>query len=93
MTETPKPKPPKLGVSWMAGAGLELAGAVGGLCLAGYWLDRKFDTSPWFLLGGAFIGIVGGLYNIVRKSLLESLRLGDRDLKTKDRSRSDGFDP
>jgi len=52
-----------------SGVGLELAGAVAGLALVGYWVDGKFGTSPWGILGGVLIGIVGGLYNMVKESL------------------------
>ena len=52
-----------------SGVGLELAGATAGLALLGYWIDGKFGTSPWGILGGVFIGIVGGLYNMIRESL------------------------
>jgi len=49
--------------------GLELAGATAGLALVGYWIDRRFGTQPWGILGGVVIGLVGGLYNLVRESL------------------------
>jgi len=62
------------GAARYAGAGMELAAAVSALCLAGYWFDRKFETSPWGLLIGAVIGIVGGLYNLIRPVLKDSLR-------------------
>jgi F0F1-type ATP synthase assembly protein I len=52
-----------------SGVGLELAGATAGLALVGYWIDGKFGTTPWGILGGVTIGIVGGLYNLVRESL------------------------
>ena len=52
-----------------SGVGLELAGATAGLALLGYWIDSKFGTSPWGILGGVIIGIVGGLYNMVKESL------------------------
>ena len=52
-----------------SGVGLELAGATAGLALVGYWIDAKFGTSPWGIIGGFFIGIVGGLYNMVKESL------------------------
>lgn len=52
-----------------SGVGLELAGATAGLALVGYWIDGKFGTSPWGILGGVIIGIVGGLYNMVKESL------------------------
>ena len=52
-----------------SGIGLELAGATAGLALVGYWVDGRFGTRPWGTLIGVIIGIVGGLYNLVRESL------------------------
>jgi len=52
-----------------SGAGLELAGATAGLALAGYWVDGRYGTRPWGLLVGVFIGIVGGLYNLVKDAI------------------------
>jgi F0F1-type ATP synthase assembly protein I len=49
--------------------GLELAGATAGLAFVGYWIDSRFGTQPWGILGGVLIGLVGGLYNLVRESL------------------------
>ncbi len=56
-----------------SGIGLELAGATAGLALAGYWVDGHFGTRPWGFVIGVVIGIVGGLYNLVRESL-EAIR-------------------
>lgn len=57
--------------SWLrhAGVGLELAGAVAGFTLVGYWIDRHFGSAPWGLLVGLALGLIGGLYNLVRESL------------------------
>ncbi|HVZ20303.1 MAG TPA: AtpZ/AtpI family protein [Vicinamibacterales bacterium] len=52
-----------------SGVGLELAGAIAGFALIGYWVDGKFGTSPWGMLGGVVLGLVGGLYNLVKESL------------------------
>jgi len=52
-----------------SGVGLELAGATAGLALIGYWVDGRFGTRPWGTLVGVVIGLVGGLYNLVRESL------------------------
>jgi len=70
-----------------SGIGLELAGATAGLALVGYWIDGRFGTTPWGLLGGVVIGLVGGLYNLVRESLMAV-----REAKTEDQlaSQEDG---
>jgi F0F1-type ATP synthase assembly protein I len=52
-----------------SGVGLELAGATAGLALVGYWVDRHFGSQPWGFLAGVIIGLVGGLYNLIRESL------------------------
>ena len=67
--------------------GIELAGAVAGLALVGYWLDRRFGTTPWGILGGVVIGLVGGLYNLVRESL-EAVR----EARIEDKERSESGD-
>lgn len=56
----------------LAGVGLEFAAAVAGLSLLGYWIDRHFGTSPWALLIGAGIGLIGGTYNLIRDALVGS---------------------
>lgn len=30
----------------------------------GLWLDGKFNSSPWFLLGGLFLGVCAGFRNL-----------------------------
>jgi F0F1-type ATP synthase assembly protein I len=52
-----------------SGIGLELAGATAGLALVGYWIDGRYGTGPWGVVGGLVIGIVGGMYNMVKESL------------------------
>ena len=32
----------------------------------GYWLDGRFGTSPWLLLGGLVLGMAGGFANFVK---------------------------
>ena len=64
-----------------SGVGLELAGATAGLALVGYWVDSKYGTSPWGILIGVAIGIVGGLYNLVRESLAAIREAKDDDAK------------
>jgi ATP synthase protein I len=61
-----------------SGVGLELAGATAGLALVGYWIDGRFGTRPWGMIAGVVIGLVGGLYNLVRESL-EAVREAKAD--------------
>lgn len=57
--------------SWVrhSGVGLELAGATAGLALLGAWIDRRFGTGPWGIIVLVVVGLVGGLYNLIRESL------------------------
>lgn len=55
-----------------AGLGWELAGAVVGFTLLGYWIDRHFASSPWGLLICIALGLIGGTYNLIRASLAAS---------------------
>ena len=48
------------------GAGIQLAAAVVVFFFAGRWLDAKFNTSPWFMLIGALVGVGAGLYKFIR---------------------------
>jgi hypothetical protein len=52
----------------MATAGIELGLIFLILALGGWWLDRKLGSSPWLLLLGCSIGIVGGLYRLVKRA-------------------------
>jgi F0F1-type ATP synthase assembly protein I len=56
----------------LAGLGFELAASIAGGGLLGWWLDRRFGTAPKLLLTGLGIGIVGGLYNLIRAALAAS---------------------
>lgn len=51
------------------GLGLELAAGVAGLALLGHWIDRHFGSAPWGLLAGAVIGLLGGMYNLIRAAV------------------------
>jgi len=49
-----------------AGAGYSIMGAIvvcGGI---GYALDSWRGTSPWFLVGGLFLGIIVGFYGLAK---------------------------
>jgi len=71
-------KPIPSSVWRLATTGMELTASVVGGTLLGYWVDRRFGTEHWGLLIGAGIGIVGGLYNLVRRAVHESVRMTGR---------------
>ena len=57
--------------SWVrhSGMGIELAAAVAGFVLVGVWVDRHYQTAPWGVVIGAALGLMGGMYNLIRESL------------------------
>jgi len=42
-----------------------------GFAAFGYWIGRYFEKAELGLVIGALLGIVGGLYNLIRVSLKE----------------------
>lgn len=48
--------------------GMEFVAAFGVFALIGYWVDAHWDSSPWGLIGGAALGLIGGMYNLIRRS-------------------------
>jgi len=52
---------------WL-GLGIEFGGVVGLFCYMGYKLDEALNKSPWFLLGGFFVGFIGMLYLIIKQT-------------------------
>ena len=46
--------------------GLQLALAVGAFAALGWWLDTKFETTPWLLLTGVILGAVGGGISFIK---------------------------
>jgi len=53
-----------LSLGQMATSGVELGLTVAVLTLLGWWLDKQWNTSPWLLLTGAFIGATGSIYKM-----------------------------
>ena len=45
-------------------AGTQLFITVGLGVLAGYWLDKKTDLSPTFVILGTFLGFAAGFYSL-----------------------------
>ena len=47
--------------------GLELAAGVGLGLWAGFRLDQKFGSAPWFMLAGAAAGLGAGFFLVFRE--------------------------
>lgn len=56
----------------LAGIGFELAAAVAGFVLVGYWIGKYFDQAQMGIVIGAVLGLIGGMYNLVRATLAAS---------------------
>lgn len=50
-----------------SGLGVQFAATVGIFALAGRWLDGRWNTSPWLLIVGVFLGFALGLLSMVKK--------------------------
>jgi F0F1-type ATP synthase assembly protein I len=50
-----------------AGIGIQFAVAIVVFLFLGQWLDRKFGTSPVFLMLGVFVGGAAAFYSMYRK--------------------------
>ena len=62
-----------------SGIGFELAGATAGFALIGYWVDKRFGTSPWGVVVGVVLGLVGGLYSLVTQAFQAAHDAGVED--------------
>ncbi len=51
-----------------SGIGIEFVGAMLGFGLIGFWIDSRFETAPWGLVIGAFLGLIGATYNAIRQT-------------------------
>lgn len=76
-TSPPEPANPKGGSArdWsrglreaapLLGLGMTLAATVLAGLGAGYWLDARLGTRPWFLLAGASLGVAAALVYFVK---------------------------
>ena len=61
-----------------AGIGVQFAMAILVFTGAGYWIDRRLGTSPWFLILGVFAGAAGGFYSMYRKITAAQRRDAER---------------
>lgn len=67
----------------LSGIGVELVGGVAVFALVGYWADRHWQSSPWGLLAGLTLGLIGGMYNLIREAMQASRQAREEDLTEK----------
>jgi len=70
-----------------SGLGIEFAAAVVGFTLVGYWVDYHYQCSPWGVVVGVLLGLIGGFYNLIRQSLAAV-----REAERRSADRNDGED-
>jgi len=57
--------------------GVEIAAGLSIPILAGYWIDRNWDTMPWFTFLGILIGVATMLIIMIRVARDVSGKKGD----------------
>ena len=65
-------------------SGFELVASVAGFAAIGYWLGGRYGDALIGTAIGAVLGIVGGMYNLIRRSLAGSRR-GPADRKNSEK--------
>jgi len=68
----------------LAGLGFELAASIAGGALIGWWIDRRLGSAPKALITLSAIGVVGGLYNLIRTALGASKEARESDRSGQD---------
>lgn len=42
--------------------------------IAGFWLDERLDSSPWFLLTGIFLGVASSIWTVLKLAIEENIK-------------------
>jgi F0F1-type ATP synthase assembly protein I len=74
------------------GLGLQLAAAMVAFGAFGWWLDSRFDTSPWLLIVGLLLGATGGMIHLVRTAVRSGKKGGPSPADTGARGSTQGSD-
>ncbi len=51
----------------LATSGIEFGGIIVVAIVLGLWLDSRFDTKPWIMLGLMVFGMVGAMVRLIRR--------------------------
>ena len=57
--------------AWMSlvGIGLEFVATICVMAAIGWYLDRRWHTSPWLMVAGCVVGFAGGLVVMIRSGI------------------------
>ena len=64
----PSDKRDRLNLARAYSLGFNFVAAFGVFAALGYWFDSSWDSSPWGLIVGAALGLIGGMYNLIKAS-------------------------
>ncbi len=61
-------RPPRLLVRYARGAAIafEFTGTIGAGAFLGWWIDRRFETTPWGMIGCTVAAAIGGFVRLLQ---------------------------
>jgi len=60
--------------------GLQIGVSMALPVFVGVWIDNRYDTDPWFMLGGVFLGFISMMWTILKTAM----ELNAKDKRKKD---------
>ena len=57
-----------------AGVGLQFAASIVMFLFAGQWVDRRFDTEPWGVIFGVFVGAGAAFFSLYSRLMADLKR-------------------
>jgi F0F1-type ATP synthase assembly protein I len=77
--------------SWIrfSGIGIEFASAVAVFTVIGYYIDEYYNSKPTALLICIMLGLIGGMYNLIRQSLAATRNFDKDSSKEDDQKKED----
>lgn len=78
------PEPPLVQLAHYSGHGLTIALSTGLFLLAGWWLDGKVGTRPFFAIAGALLGAAAGFYSLLQHLLFLPRQREEEERKARD---------